>query len=89
MKFTRELKNEMIYDKEPKAGINPGLVSGVSYTDSKGNTRNKYQVLTTFSNKSINKARPVPEEKSVTEPVVNKTPQTKATEKESVKEPVK
>ena len=82
MEFTRELDNEMIFDKEPEAGINPGLVSGVSYTDSKGNKRNKYQVLTTFSNKSINKARPVPEEKSVTEPAVNKTPQTKATEKE-------
>lgn len=89
MKFTRELKNEMIYDKEPKAGINPGLVSGISYTDSNGNNRNKYQVLTTFSNESINKARPVPEEKSVTEPAVNKTPQAKESEEKSVTEPVK
>lgn len=68
MKFTRELDNEMIYDKESEAGINPGLVSGVSYTDSKGNKRNKYQVLTTFSNESINNSRPVPEEEPEEEP---------------------
>ena len=57
MELTRELDNEMIYDKEPDAGINPGLVSGISYTDSNGNNRNKYQVLTTFSNESINNLR--------------------------------
>ena len=57
MELTRELDNEMIYDKEPEAGINPGLVSGISYTDSNGNNRNKYQVLTTFSNESINNLR--------------------------------
>ena len=62
MELTRELDNEMIYDKEPEAGINPGLVSGISYTDSNGNNRNKYQVLTTFSNESINNSRPAPEE---------------------------
>lgn len=62
MELTRELDNEMIYDKEPEAGINPGLVSGISYTDSSGNNRNKYQVLTTFSNESINNARPEAEE---------------------------
>lgn len=62
MELTRELDNEMIYDKEPEAGINPGVVSGISYTDSNGNNRNKYQVLTTFSNESINNSRPVPEE---------------------------
>ena len=57
MGLTRELDKEMIYDKEPEAGINPGLVSGISYTDSNGNMRNKYQVLTTFSNESINNSR--------------------------------
>lgn len=67
MELTRELDNEMIYDKEPEAGINPGLVSGISYTDSNGNNRNKYQVLTTFSNESINNSRPVPEEEEPVE----------------------
>ncbi len=69
MKFTRALDNEMIYDKEPEAGINPGLVSGISYTDSNGNKRNKYQVLTTFSDESINNSRPVPKEEPEEEPV--------------------
>lgn len=58
MALTRELDKEMIYDKEPEAGINPGLVSGISYTDNKGNKRNKYQVLTTYSNTYINANRP-------------------------------
>ena len=65
MALTRELDKEMIYDKEPEAGINPGLVSGISYTDNKGNKRNKYQVLTTYSNTYINANRPIPEEEDV------------------------
>lgn len=62
MELIVELDNEMVYDKIPEAGINPGLVSGISYTDSNGNTRNKFQVLTTFSNESINNLRPEPGE---------------------------
>jgi hypothetical protein len=58
MEILHELDNEMVYDKVPEAGINPGLVSGITYTDSDGNMRNKYQVLTTFSNESINNLRP-------------------------------
>lgn len=61
MELIDELDNEMIYDKIPEAGINPGLVSGISYTDSNGSIRHKYQVLTTFCNETINKLRPAPE----------------------------
>lgn len=65
MEILHELNNEMVYDAVPEAGINPGLVSGITYTDSNGNMRNKYQVLTTFSNESINNLRPEPGEAEV------------------------
>lgn len=57
MKFTRRLDNEMIYDKDPEAGINPGLVSGISYTDSNSNSRNKYETLKTLSSTTIKKLK--------------------------------
>ena len=67
MKFTRRLDNKMIYDKEPEAGINPGLVSGISYTDSNSNSRNKYETLKTLSSTTIKKLKaeaiePIPDE---------------------------
>ena len=60
MEILHELNNEMVYEAVPEAGINPGLVSGITYTDSNGNMRNKYQVLTTYSNEYINTNRPEP-----------------------------
>ena len=73
--FTKELDNELVLEVELDTGIRPGYVSGFSYTDDKGNTRNKFQTLKTVSSTGIKEAiaaipepeleEPVPEEPGV------------------------
>ena len=56
MEYTKELDNELVLEVDPAAGIKTGYVSGVSYVDDKGNTRNKFQTLKTVSSTGIKKA---------------------------------
>lgn len=69
--YTKELNNELVLEVEPDKGIETGYVSGKSYTDSNGNSRNKYETLKTLSSTTIKKLKaeavepdPIPEEET-------------------------
>lgn len=55
--YTKELNNELVLEVEPDKGIETGYVSGKSYTDSNGNSRNKYETLKTLSSTTIKKLK--------------------------------
>lgn len=56
VELTRSLENELVTEVELDTGIRTGYVSGFSYQDDKGNTRNKFQTLSTMSSNGIKQA---------------------------------
>ena len=81
--INNDLETELVLESDKDRGIHqPGIVQGMEYVDSNGNTRMKYETLHTYSSNTIKemkaaankqetpKAEPMAEQKSEVEPEV-------------------
>lgn len=93
-----DLETELVLDADKDRGIHqPGIVQGMEYVDSNGNTRMKYETLHTYSSNTIKEMKEAAEKeekvKAKVEPKVEKEPEVKEVkvepkvEKEPVVEP--
>lgn len=87
-----ELETELILDADKDRGIHqPGIVQGMEYVDSNGNTRMKYETLHTYSSNTIKEMKAAAEaeekEKTKVEKKVEKEPEPKPEVKEVKVEP--
>lgn len=90
-----ELETELVLEADKDRGIHqPGIVQGMEYVDSNGNTRMKYETLHTYSSNTIKEMKAAAEkEETKVEPKVEKEPEVKEVkvepivEKELVDEP--
>ena len=86
--INNDLETELVLESDKDRGIHqPGIVQGMEYVDSNGNTRMKYETLHTYSSNTIKemKAAAEKEEKTKVEPKVEKEPEIEPEEIEEVK----
>lgn len=69
-----ELETELVLEADKDRGIHqPGIVQGMEYVDSNGNTRMKYETLHTYSSNTIKEMKAAAEkEETKVEPKVEK-----------------
>ena len=60
-----DLETELVLESDKDRGIHqPGIVQGMEYVDSNGNTRMKYETLHTYSSNTIKEMKAAAEEKT-------------------------
>ena len=96
--INNDLETELVLESDKDRGIHqPGIVQGMEYVDSNGNTRMKYETLHTYSSNTIKEMKeaadkkeqetPKAEPKVEKEPVVKETKVEPKVEKAAVVEP--
>lgn len=96
--INNDLETELVLESDKDRGIHqPGIVQGMEYVDSNGNTRMKYETLHTYSSNTIKEMKeaaekqeqetPKVEPKVEKEPVVKETKVEPKVEKAAVVEP--
>lgn len=83
-----ELETELVLEADKDRGIHqPGIVQGMEYVDSNGNTRMKYETLHTYSSNTIKEMKAAAEkEETKVKPKVEKEPEVKEVKVEPIVE---
>lgn len=87
--INNDLETELVLESDKDRGIHqPGIVQGMEYVDSNGNTRMKYETLHTYSSNTIKEMKAAADKQEQETPKVEPKVEQKSEDMPEVKEDV-